>query len=161
MDTWSGEAGPFTGMTSRPMPSPGIKPIRSDLGAIGSYIIYHASNAKGNFLADTNAKIEQFLSPRRNGPFSPLFRPSLGVLLSSFIPSRDQSSMINLHMASVFDLPHLTSLQLDQAHKRNVITNAPPQIHALNLVQCILRLTMLPSSRPMLGRRAAYSSCMQ
>lgn len=47
MDTWRGEGGALTGMTSRPMPSPGIKPIRSDLGAIRGY--YHASNAKGKF----------------------------------------------------------------------------------------------------------------
>ncbi len=28
--------GPFTGMTSRPIPSPGIRPIRNDFEAIGN-----------------------------------------------------------------------------------------------------------------------------
>ena len=30
----------YTGMTSRPIPSPGIKPIRSDLEAIGEYGVH-------------------------------------------------------------------------------------------------------------------------
>ena len=49
-----GEAETRTGMTSRPMPSPGINPIRSDLTAIGSYFMI--VKKKGNFWAEIDAK---------------------------------------------------------------------------------------------------------
>lgn len=49
--------GPLTGMTSRPMPSPGIRPIRNDLGGIGdSSSLCTRKDSQENFGREPNAK---------------------------------------------------------------------------------------------------------
>lgn len=49
------EVGMLTGMTSRPMPSPGIKPIRSDLEAIGVSVEFITFRRFGAFEVEVSS----------------------------------------------------------------------------------------------------------
>ena len=49
MEAMATEMGVITGMTSRPIPSPGIKPIRSDLEAIGKCVKINQSFTSHSF----------------------------------------------------------------------------------------------------------------